>query len=86
MEKEKAKKEKKQKGQYQVKVLGFNSRKFDTNLFVRNISDPNINVEQLIGSINDYRSLIISHKLYLFYLQFFDLKFFLGTGSLKENV
>jgi hypothetical protein len=36
-ENEKTKKEKKRRDQFQVKVLGFNSRKFDTNLFVRNI-------------------------------------------------
>jgi hypothetical protein len=86
MNNEKTKKEKREKGQFQVKVFVFNSRKFDTNLFVRNISDPNISVEQLIGSIDNYKSLIISHKLYSFNLQFLDLKLFLGTRWECESI
>jgi hypothetical protein len=84
--KEKLRRRRSKKKQYHVNVLGFNSRKFDTNLFIRNISGPNINIEKLIGGIGDYKSLIISHKLYPFNLQFLDIKLFLGTGTLDENV
>jgi hypothetical protein len=67
-----------------VRILGFNSRKFDVNLFVNNLRDCKIT--GAIGSSTQYKSITISHKNYRFRLQFLDLQSFLAGGSLDENV
>jgi hypothetical protein len=40
----------------------------------------------MLGNPGNYNSLIISHKDFPFYLQLLDLKNFLSTGSLDDNV
>jgi hypothetical protein len=67
-----------------VKVLGFNSRKFDVNLFVSCIEDPRIKIASAIGSSTQYKSLQLSHTDYDFHLQFLDLQLFTGPGDLRS--
>jgi hypothetical protein len=69
-----------------VKVLGFNSRKFDINLFIRNIESPKINIVRTIGTTGMYKLLIMSHDDYPFDIQFLDLQLFLAGRSLDDNV
>jgi hypothetical protein len=67
-----------------VKVLGFNSKKFDVNVFVNYITNPKIKFEDSIGTSTQYKALIISHTDFPFEMQFLDLKSFLGPGDLDK--
>jgi hypothetical protein len=68
-----------------VKVIGYNSRRFDVNVFIRKITDPKILIEDIIGNQSQYKSLTIKHENYPFKLQFVDLQMFLAGGTLDDN-
>jgi hypothetical protein len=67
-----------------VKVIGFNSKKFDINIFVNYITDPKIRICSIIGTETQYKSLTLEHSDYLFKLHFLDLKSFLADGNLDK--
>jgi hypothetical protein len=68
-----------------VRVIGYNSRKFDINLIISNLRI--CKVENIICSITQYKSIVFSYKeKYPFCLQFLDLQSFLSGGSLDDNV
>jgi hypothetical protein len=67
-----------------MRVLGYNSRKFDINLVINNLRD--CKVENIVGSTTLYKSIKFSNKNYPFCLQFLDLQSFLSGGSLDDNV
>jgi hypothetical protein len=57
-----------------IKVIGFNSKKFDVNIFLNYITDVKIHIQSIIGTEIQYKSLVLEHDDYPFKLQFFDLK------------
>jgi hypothetical protein len=67
-----------------VKVIGFNSKKFDINIFVNHITDSEIHIKSVIGTETQYKSLTLSHNDYPFQIQFLDLKSFLAEGDLDK--
>jgi hypothetical protein len=73
------------KFQEHIKILGYNSKKFDINLFCTQITDPKITIANVLGSPTQYKSFIIKHEDFPYCLQFMDLKTFLGPGSLDEH-
>jgi hypothetical protein len=68
-----------------VKVIGFNSRKFDVNLFIFYINSPKIKVVQVLRTGTQYKSLTLTHEDYPFGLQFIDLLLYLAGGTLEKN-
>jgi hypothetical protein len=68
-----------------IKVIGFNSRKFDVNLFISHINSPKIKVIQVLGTSTQYKSLTLTHEDYPFGLQFIDLLLYLAGGTLEKN-
>jgi hypothetical protein len=67
-----------------VKVIGFNSKKFDINIFVNHITDNSIHIKSVIGAETQYKSLILEHSNYPFQIQFLKLKSFLVEGNLNK--
>jgi hypothetical protein len=67
-----------------VKVIGFNSKKFDINIFVNHITDSAIHIKSVIGTETQYKSLTLAHNDYPFLIQFLDLKSFLADGDLDK--
>jgi hypothetical protein len=67
-----------------VKVIGFNSKKFDINIFVNHITDTSIHIKSVIGTETQYKSLTLTHNNYPFPIQFLDLKSFLAEGDLDK--
>jgi hypothetical protein len=67
-----------------VKVIGFNSKKFDINIFINHITNTAIHIKSVIGTETQYKTLILTHSDYLFPLQFLDLKSFLAEGDLDK--
>jgi hypothetical protein len=67
-----------------VKVIGFNSKKFDINIFVNRITDSSIHIKSVICTETQYKSLTLTHNSYLFPIQFLDLKSFLAEGDLDK--
>jgi hypothetical protein len=67
-----------------VKVVGFNSKKFDVNTFLNYITDVRIHIQSIIGTETQYKSLVLEHDNYSFKLQFLDLKSFLAEGDLDK--
>jgi hypothetical protein len=65
-----------------VKVIGFNSKKFDINIFVNHIIDSSIHTKSVIGTETQYKSLILN----IFQIQFLDLKSLLAEGDLDKYV
>jgi hypothetical protein len=58
-------------------VVAFNSKKFDINIFVNNITDSSIHIKSVIVTEIQYKSLTLVHNNYSFPFQFLDLKSFL---------
>jgi hypothetical protein len=67
-----------------VKVIGFNSKKFDINIFVNHITDSSIHTKSVIGTETQYKSLTLTQNDYPFPIQFLDLKSFLAEGDLDK--
>jgi hypothetical protein len=67
-----------------IKVIGFNSKKFDVNIFLNYISDPKIHIHSIIGTETQYKSLVLEHDDFHFKLQFLNLKSFLAEGDLDR--
>jgi hypothetical protein len=67
-----------------VKVIGFNSKKFDINVFVNHITDNGIHTKSVIGTETQYKSLTLAHNDYPFQIQFLDFKSFLAEGDLDK--
>jgi hypothetical protein len=67
-----------------IKVIGFNSKKFDVNIFLNYISDPKIHIRTIIGTETQHKSLVLEHDNFHFKLQFLDLKSFLAEGDLDK--
>jgi hypothetical protein len=67
-----------------VKVVGFNSKKFDINIFVNHITDSTIHIKSVIGTETQYKSLTLTHNNYPFSIQFLDLKSFLAEENLDK--
>jgi hypothetical protein len=53
-----------------VKVIGFNSKKIDINIFVSHITDSSIHIKSVIGTETQYKSLTLAHSDYPFPFQF----------------
>jgi hypothetical protein len=51
-----------------IKVIGFNSKKFDVNIFLNYISNPKIHIRSIIGTETQYKSLILEHDNFPFKL------------------
>jgi hypothetical protein len=68
-----------------VNILGFNSKKFDVNVFINYITDKRIHIKNVIGTTSQYKLLSMSHDDYPFELHFKDLAGFLAGGELDEN-
>jgi hypothetical protein len=69
-----------------VKIIGYNSKKFDVNVFVNYINSQKIKIKKVLGSTTKYKLMVISHDDYPdFDLHFIDLCSFLSGGSLDEN-
>jgi hypothetical protein len=47
-----------------VKVIGFNSKKFDINIFVNHITNGSIHIKTVIGTETQYKSLTLTHHNY----------------------
>jgi hypothetical protein len=45
-----------------VKVIGFNSKKFDMNIFVNHITDTSIHIKSIISIETQYKSLVLQHN------------------------
>jgi hypothetical protein len=69
-----------------VKVLGFNSKKFDIIIFINYISDKKIKIDRSLGTSSGFKSLLISHEDFPFQLQFIDLKAFFVFAKKFANV
>jgi hypothetical protein len=67
-----------------VKVFGFNSKKFDINIFVNYITNSSIHIKSVIGTETQYKSLTLTHNNYPFPIQFLDLKSFLADRDLDK--
>jgi hypothetical protein len=67
-----------------TRILGFNNRNFNINLFINNLH--NCKIKTVIESSTQHKSIMISLKKYQFYLQFLDLQSFLAGGFLDDNV
>jgi hypothetical protein len=67
-----------------IKVIGFNSKKFDINILVNHITDNSIHIKSVIGTETQYKSLTLTHNDYPFPIQFLDLKSFLAEGDLDK--
>jgi hypothetical protein len=65
---------------YEVKVIGYNSKKFDVNVFINYINSQKIKIKKVLGSTTQYKLMVISHKDYDFDLHFIDLCSFLSGG------
>jgi hypothetical protein len=76
--------DKRNKYNISVKVISFNSQKFDVNIFINYITDPKIHIVAMIGSETQYKSLTLEHDDYTFKIQFLDLKSFLAEGDLNR--
>jgi hypothetical protein len=75
---------KKDKKKSRVKVIGYNSRKFDINLFITYLTAP-FKIDFILGTRANYKSLCISSASFPFSLQFIDLQMFLGPGTLDKH-
>jgi hypothetical protein len=60
----------------EVLVIGYNSKTFDVNIFIRKIKDPNIEILNVIGSLSQYKALTILHK---------NFHLFLNSSILKHS-
>jgi hypothetical protein len=67
-----------------IKVLGFNSKKFDVNIFINYITNPKIHITNIIGSEVQFKSFVLRHDDYPYDLHFLDLKSFLAEGNLDK--
>jgi hypothetical protein len=69
-----------------VKIFGFNSKKFDINIFVNHITDSFIHIKSVIGTETQYKFFTLRHDKYSFQIQFLELKSFLAEGYLDKYV
>ena len=67
-------------------VLGFNSSKFDTNLFKDKIETTEWTCVSIIGSTSCFKELILKHKRTDVKLRFIDAKAFIAGGDLRSFV
>jgi hypothetical protein len=67
-----------------VKVIGFNSKKFDINIFINHITNTAIHIKSIVGTETQYKTLTLTHNDYPFPIQFLDLKSFLAEGDLDK--
>lgn len=67
-------------------VFGFNSARFDTNLFKDHLNSENWSVsnEGLIGSATCFKQIILKHKFKEVKLRFIDAQSFTAGGTLKQ--
>jgi hypothetical protein len=69
-----------------IKVLGYNSQRFDANIFISYVSSPKLHFKNnMISSGTQYKSISITHDDYPYELQFLDLLSFLAGGDLDVN-
>jgi hypothetical protein len=59
-----------------VKVIRFNSKKFEINIFVNHITDSSVHIKSVTGTETQYKSLSLTHDNYVFPILFLDLKSF----------
>ena len=69
-----------------VPVIGYNSKKFDMNMIISNISEVNYKISNIVGSSSCYKQVIISKEDCNTKLQFIDASSFVAGGSLKKFV
>jgi hypothetical protein len=67
-----------------IKVLGFNSKKFDVNIFINYITNPKIHIPNIISIDVQFKSFVLHHDDYPYDLHFLDLKSFLAEGNLDK--
>lgn len=67
-------------------IFGFNSARFDTNLFKQyfNTDSWNVQNEGLIGSATSFKQIILKHKTKEIKLRFIDAQAFTAGGTLKQ--
>jgi hypothetical protein len=67
-----------------IKVLGFNSKKFDVNIFINYITNPKIHIVNIIGTVVQFKSFVLHHDDYPYDLHFLNLKSFLAERNLNK--